>query len=60
MKPRTILTLEGIFVLDDTGFYKPYEEPEPKSSGVWAYFYVASVAAAVLIGAYFVLEAVAG
>lgn len=37
MKPQRISTLEGIFVLDDSGFYKPYTEPAPKSSGLWLY-----------------------
>jgi hypothetical protein len=35
MKPRTIATDHGIFTLDDTGFYIPFEEPEPKVSGLW-------------------------
>lgn len=43
MKPRTIVTLEGIFTLDSTGFYQPYVEPEPKSA-TWMYWWVAGAA----------------
>lgn len=61
MKPRTISTLEGLFVLDDSGFYKPYIAPEPKASLLWlTCMGIGTFAAAVLIGAYFVMEAVAG
>lgn len=35
-------------------------DPEIKASGVWAYFYVAGVLAAGLVGAYFIMEAIAG
>jgi hypothetical protein len=35
MKPATIVTTDGIFVLDSTGFYEPYREPEPRISGLW-------------------------
>ncbi|WP_181170987.1 hypothetical protein [Mesorhizobium sp. B2-1-3] len=37
MKPGTISTTDGIFVLDSSGFYQPYTEPEQKSSGLWMY-----------------------
>lgn len=42
MKPPTISTDRGLFVLDSTGFYIPYEEPEPKSSGLWLWVWAAS------------------
>ncbi len=31
MKPRTIVTLEGIFMLDASGFYVPADPPAAKS-----------------------------
>ena len=61
MKQRIVGSEGRIWVLDETGFYVPEEAPpERKVSGVWAYFYVAGVVAAVLVGAYFVMEAIAG
>ncbi len=61
MKPGTISTDLGIFELDQDGFYKPYADPEPKVSGLWLIAMgIGTFAAAVLIGAYFVMEAVAG
>jgi len=48
MKPQTIVTLEGIYTLDSSGFYQPYTPPEPKSA-TWMYYWVAgSVIAAVV------------
>lgn len=48
MKPQTISTLEGIFVLDETGFYQPYVEPEPKSA-TWMYYWVAGAVIAAVV-----------
>jgi len=36
MKPATISTPDGIYVLDRDGFYIPYEEPDPKLPA-WQY-----------------------
>ena len=61
MKPQRIVTLEGIYTLDSSGFYVPVAEPEPKVSGLYLMAMgIGTFAAAVLIGAYFVMEAVAG
>lgn len=58
MKPR-VSTFSGIFILADKGLYEP--EPEPKVSGLWLMAMgIGTFAAAVLIGAYFVMEAIAG
>lgn len=38
MKQR-IVTLDGIYRLDETGFYVPAEEPEPRYSYRWALFW---------------------
>ncbi|MBZ9922832.1 hypothetical protein LB579_34840 [Mesorhizobium sp. BR1-1-7] len=35
MRKSTIVTLDGTFELDETGFYIPAEEPEQKASGLW-------------------------
>lgn len=40
MKPATISTPDGIYVLDHDGFYVAYEEPDPKlpawqNSALW-------------------------
>jgi hypothetical protein len=48
MKPGTISTLEGIYTLDSSGLYQPYQEPEPKYwwSGIALYGWVIAFALA--------------
>jgi len=36
-RPPRVVTTEGIFILDHTGFYVPYEEPDPELPR-WQYF----------------------
>lgn len=62
MKPSRIIAADGrIYTLDGTGFYVPLTDPEPKVSGLWLMAMgIGTFAAAVLIGAYFVMEAIAG
>jgi hypothetical protein len=48
MKPQTIVTIEGIYTLDSSGFYVPYIPPEPKSV-TWMYYWVGAVGIAALV-----------
>ncbi|PBB75186.1 hypothetical protein CK227_10365 [Mesorhizobium sp. WSM4308] len=50
MKCQTISTLDGIFTLDDSGFYVPIVEPDPEIS-VWAFrtFWLAAITFCILV-----------
>jgi len=52
MKPQTISTTDGIFVLDHDGFYIPYEEPDPKLPA-WQYTAFWALALAGCLGTLF-------
>jgi hypothetical protein len=52
MKPHTISTLEGIFILSEDGHYVPYEPAEPRPSHpVLMLVFLIAIGWAALIGA---------
>lgn len=62
MKPSRIIDEYGVIhALDARGLYVPLTDPEPKVSGLWLMAMgIGTFAAVCFVGAYFVMEAVAG
>lgn len=54
MKPRTITNQDGIFTLDSSGFYIPFEEPEQRTSLRWMLWWAAIIVALIGVGGWVV------
>jgi hypothetical protein len=61
MKSRIINEYGIVYIRAPDGFYVPEAEPEPKISGLWLMAMgIGTFAAVCFIGAYFIMEAIAG